>query len=81
MTGQAGGSRTVGRWQVEVSPLGVIAGPLGSGAVYTTTAIRFPIGWRVGKVWSNGVASGPPERFGIPRRVVNAAAGIARQMH
>ncbi|WP_434812368.1 hypothetical protein [Microbacterium sp. bgisy189] len=80
MTGHEGGSKTVGRWYVEVSPLGVIAGPLESGATYTTTTIRFPIGWRVGKVWSNGVASGPPEIFGIPRRVVSAAAGIARQM-
>jgi len=35
----------------------------------------------VGKVWSNGVASGPPDLFGIPRRVVSAAAGIAKQMH
>lgn len=81
MTGETGGSRTVGRWYVEVSPLGVIAGPLESGAVYTTTATRFPIGWRVGKTWTNGVASGPPALFGIPRRVISAAAGIARQMH
>ena len=43
MTGHEGGSRTVGRWYVEVSPLGVIAGPLESGATYTTTTLRFPI--------------------------------------
>lgn len=75
-----GTTRTVGRWTVTVDAAGITAGPLEGGDVYRTTAIRFPAGWRIGKVWTNGVTTGPPDTLGIPRRVVTAARSLARAL-
>lgn len=75
-----GGTRPVGPWTVTVDLAGVTAGPLEGSDVYRTTAIRFPAGWRIGKVWTNGVTTGAPELLGIPRRVVAAARSLARTL-
>lgn len=75
-----GGTRTIGRWTVTVDLDGVAAGPLEGGDVYRTTAIRSPAGWRIGKVWTNGVTTDAPELFGIPQRVVTAARSLAKAL-
>lgn len=74
-------SATVGAWNVEVSALsGVLAYKRSENATYSASLTRFPIGYRVGKVWTNGVQSGAPSLFGIPAAVVKKADALANRL-
>lgn len=74
-------SANVGAWTVEVSPLsGVIAEKRATGEIWSASLTRFPVGYRVGLTWTNGVAEGDPMGYGIPRAVVAKARALAQKL-
>ena len=71
-------SRSVGAWEISMDPItGVTAERRSNGELFSTSLSAFPIGYRVDKVWTNGVAD--VTRF-VPQSVKSAANGMARQL-
>lgn len=60
----------VGAWVVTVTPGAAEARNTRTGRVETTSVLLFPVGWRVGQVWS-----GP-----VPKTVVTLANRLAKRM-
>ena len=74
-------SARVGAWNVDLSLRGgVQAYRRTSGPIHTANLTRFPIGWRVSEVWSNGVQTATPDALGIPRAVVAKANALANRL-
>lgn len=74
-------SASAGAWGVEVNAMtGVLAYRRDSSATYSTSLTRFPIGYRVGKVWTNGAQHGAPEALGIPKSVTKKANALANRL-
>ena len=71
----------IGAWNVEVSAAsGVLAYRRDSSATYRASLTLFPIGYRVGKVWTNGVQTAAPRVFDIPAAVVKKADALANRL-
>jgi hypothetical protein len=74
-------SATVGAWSVDLSLRGgVQAYRRAGGPVHSADLTRFPIGWRVSKVWSSGVQTAAPDALGVPRAVVAKANALANRL-
>lgn len=66
-----GHTAKVGAWTVTVSPNEVTAYRGNSSETYSANVILFPVGYRVGKVWS-------PEL--PPKTVIRLAASLANKL-
>ena len=70
-------SKRVGPWAVEVGMDMAVVEDTRNGDLHSAAMYRFPIGWRVGKVWSNGLTD--TTDF-IPKRVIAAANALANKL-
>ena len=66
-----GHSASVGAWSVTVTPNEVTAGKRDSSLTYSANVLVFPVGYRVGKVWS-------PEQ--PPKSVIALANKLAKRV-
>lgn len=74
-------SESVGAWNVEVSMYnGVLAYRRTESATYSARLTLFPNGYRVARHWTNGIQTGTPEVFGIPKAVVKKADALANRL-
>lgn len=71
--------RSVGTWNVDVSIVaGVTAQRRTSSEVFSSSLTLFPVGWRVGKRWTNGVAD---VTASVPKAVIKAADSMAKELY
>ncbi len=70
-------SASVGPWAVSVDRQIAVVEDTRTGAVFTSAVTLFPVGYRVGMRWSNGLADCTEH---IPRRVLSKVRALARRL-